>query len=258
MKEIPTAPRYLSPALEKGLDVLELLAGSRSPLTFASIMKQLGRSQGEIYRIVQVLKSRDFIVQASLAEGFSLSDRLLALGMYQPQSQGLLEISLPVMRELSGATGDSCYLAVHSRGEVVVLARVEGGEQPGFSVRSGHRTPLLEAASGAVLYAFQSDDVKRKWEDCWLSDSAAGEIEALRRRAEGIREQGAEVRPSRTVAGVIDISVPILRGSFATAALTMPFVQRLQDDRGGLVPVDAVRAASNSISSRLRASDDAV
>ena len=40
--------RYRAPALEKGLDVIELLAAEKLPLNLAAISERLGRSSGEL------------------------------------------------------------------------------------------------------------------------------------------------------------------------------------------------------------------
>ena len=39
--------RYRAPALEKGLDILELLAAESVPMTLTRIVNRLGRSHGE-------------------------------------------------------------------------------------------------------------------------------------------------------------------------------------------------------------------
>ena len=84
--------RYRAPALEKGLDVLELLAAQTEPMTLTAIVNQLGRSHGELFRMVQVLEHRGYIEQESGGEGYRLTDRLFSLGMQQPRTATLLEI----------------------------------------------------------------------------------------------------------------------------------------------------------------------
>ena len=51
-KEPATELRYRAPALEKGLDVLEFLASQSHPMTLSAIVKQLGRSHGELFRMI--------------------------------------------------------------------------------------------------------------------------------------------------------------------------------------------------------------
>lgn len=250
--------RYKAPALEKGLDILELLATARGPMTLTAIVNELGRSHGELFRMVQVLEFRGYIEQDSAAEGYLLTDRLFSLGMQQPRMYSLVELALPVMRQLSLDLGQSCHLAVHTLGEMVVVARMESSEQLGFSVRVGYRRPLHQAASGAVLYAFQPEDVRRRWEKLLSPPLGVEELASFRAHADEVRKRRVELTPSKFVAGVTDISAPVMRGGVAAAALTVPFLKKL----GPHLPrADAgayVRAAADRISDQLVEGDSRI
>src|SRR5215831_7001214 len=54
VESAPKTSRYRAPALEKGLDVIELLAAEKSPLNLSAISQRLGRSSGELFRMLQV------------------------------------------------------------------------------------------------------------------------------------------------------------------------------------------------------------
>lgn len=251
--------RYRAPALEKGLDVLELLAGEVEPMTLTAIVKRLGRSHGELFRMVQVLEHRGYIEQDTSSDGYRLSDRLFSLGMQQPRMRALHEVALPVMRKLAESVGQSCHLAVHSLGDIVVVARIESAELLGFSVRVGYRRPLPKSASGAVLYAFQPDDVRRRWEGMFNPALAKKELEAFRDNADSIRDQSVALTPSSFVAGVTDISAPVMRGGMAAAALTVPFLSKKAGP--SLSPIDvaaAVREAADRISQQLVQTDSRI
>ena len=56
--------RYRAPALDKGLDILELLAGIDGGLTQAEIAKQLGRSPNEFYRMLDRLVRRGYVTRS--------------------------------------------------------------------------------------------------------------------------------------------------------------------------------------------------
>lgn len=244
--------RYKAPALEKGLDILELLANASDPMPFAAIADTLDRSRGELHRMVQVLQFRGYIEQDSGSEGYSLTDRLFSLGMRQPRTRNLVELALPVMRELVTESGESCHLAFHSRGEMVVVARVESGEQLGFSVRVGYRRPLPSTASGRVLYAFQSEAVRHRWEALFDPPLAEEALAAFRRDADAARAAGIVRVASPLIAGVTDLSAPILRGAFAAAALTVPCLERRQplhsaDDVAAMVLRAAGRIAGQLV-----------
>ena len=49
---------YRAPALDKGLDIVERLAGERLPLTELKVAARLGRTSGEIYRMLMCLEER--------------------------------------------------------------------------------------------------------------------------------------------------------------------------------------------------------
>lgn len=109
--------RYRAPALEKGLDILELLSAKQEPASIVAIARELGRSHGQLFRMVQVLETRGYITQEPGADGYTLTDRLFSLSMHQPITASLVETALPEMRQLATATSQSCHLGLHSRGE---------------------------------------------------------------------------------------------------------------------------------------------
>ena len=250
--------RYKAPALEKGLDILELLATTSSPMTLTAIVNELGRSHGELFRMVQVLEYRGYIEQDPSAEGYLLTDRLFSLGMQRPKTHSLVEVALPVMRQLAQELGQSCHLALHTLGEMVVVARMESSEQLGFSVRVGYRRPLVKAASGAVLYAFQPEDVRRRWEKLLSPPLSEPELAAWRAHADEIRQRRVELTPSRFVAGVTDISAPVMRGGAAAAALTVPFLEKLGPQVSQEEAAKQVREAATRIADQLIESDSRI
>ncbi|WP_404336957.1 IclR family transcriptional regulator [Sphingomonas sp. MMS12-HWE2-04] len=250
--------RYRAPALEKGLDILELLASQSGAMTLTAIVNSLGRSHGELFRMVQVLEFRGYIEQDSANDGYRLSDRLFSLGMQQPRTRNLIEIALPVMRQLALAVGQSCHLALHTLGEMVVVARMELSEQLGFSVRVGYRRPLHLVASGAVLYAFQPEDVQRRWEAMLDPPLSPSELDEFRAHAEAVRERHVELTPSKFVAGVTDISAPVMRGGAAAAALTVPYLKKLQPSLSPKEAAVLVRQAAERISDQLVEGDSRI
>jgi DNA-binding IclR family transcriptional regulator len=142
---------YRAPALEKGIDILELLSSERVPMTLSAICARLKRSTGEIFRMVQVLQD------------CYRTDLLFSMAMRQPVTQSSVEVALPAMRTLATEIGQSCHLVLHARGDIVVVARMESMEQLGFTVRVGYRRPITDTVSGTMLFACQPADVRARW-----------------------------------------------------------------------------------------------
>src|SRR6188508_2031154 len=245
--------RYRAPALEKGLDVLELLAADKSPLNLSAISQRLGRSSGELFRMLQVLEFKGFITTAENGAGYVLTNKLFALAMAQAPVRSLVETALPVMRKLTFEIGQSCHIAVASEDQIVVITRIERPGDLGFSVRIGYRREIVRATSGLVLFAYQNDDVRRSWlKRCRLKGEAA---DSFVERANAVRERGHHEADSDFVRGIVDLSAPILRGETAVAALTCPFVHSnplvMEMDQA----VEHIRAAARQISEEIAHGD---
>lgn len=243
--EDETRPRYRAPALEKGLDILELLAREGQPMTPSLMAAKLDRSVSELFRMIQVLENRGYIAQSSDGQGFELTNRLFTLGMARTQVKSLMEAAMPLMRELSEAIDQSCHLAVASGDQMVVVARAENSGLLGFSVRPGHRRSIVEATSGLVLFAFQPEALRADWSR-QLAPSAE-----FHRQADLARRRGFVQADSDFVHGITDISAPILAGGICVAALTVPFVQRKILPRSLEDTIDLVRATAATISAVL-------
>lgn len=221
-----TQRKYRAPALEKGLDILELLAAHGGPMSLSQISSALERSTSELFRMVQVLEFRGYIAPAGTHDGYVLANKLFALGMAQAPTRTLLEAALPVMRKLSDRIGQSCHVAVPSDDQIVVVARIEAPGDIGFSVRVGYRRALTAATSGLILLAFQPEGVRETELARLFAADAPDKRKDFMKRADAVRAHGFLQAESDFVQGVIDLSAPVMSGDRAIAALTVPFVHR--------------------------------
>lgn len=228
------SPKYRAPALEKGLDIIELLAGAREPMSLNRISAALGRTVSELFRMVQVLEYRGYVESAESGAGYVLSNRLFALGMARAPTKDLLDAALPIMRRLADALGQSCHLAIASGDQMVVIARVEAPGDLGFSVRVGYRRRLVASTSGLVLHAFQNEAVRGEWKRRLATDAA--EWSRFEERGRAARQDGYVRADSHVTEAIIDLSTPVIHQDFVLAALTIPFVRT----RENATPIEEV------------------
>jgi DNA-binding IclR family transcriptional regulator len=222
----PAGPRYQAPALEKGLDIVELLAGEPAPLTQQQIAQRLGRSASEIFRMLEVLERRAWIAR-SAEGGYATTLMLFELAHRQAPVHRLLTAALPEMRALARDTGQSNHLVVHHDRRILVLAQVESPEAMGFSVRQGAHFPFrLDRVSAWVLAAFQTPAGRASMVDELLDgDPHAPPRTALMRQLDRIRRRGYEKRRSDTLPGITDLCLPILdQHRCAVATLAQPYL----------------------------------
>ncbi|MBB6064900.1 DNA-binding IclR family transcriptional regulator [Pseudoxanthomonas broegbernensis] len=248
--DAPTA-KYRAPALEKGLDILELLARSPAPLSMAEISEGMGRSKGEIFRMLQVLEDRGYIARATGESGYALTHRLFMLGMEQPPVKGMMEAALPVMHRLADAIQQPCHLSVTSREEIVVVARVDAPGEIGLVVRVGHRRPMAHSTSGVVLFAFQGPAIRERWLALLREAEPGLDADAFRKRTEQARADGYASAASDVVHGVVDLSAPVLRHDHAVCALTVPFLETSNARSRATAALAPLREAAAAISRAL-------
>ena len=246
-----TAARYRAPALEKGLDILELLARAPAPLSMADISDGIGRSKGEIFRMLQVLEDRGYIARGKGEGGYALTRRLFMLGMEQPRVKSLLEAALPAMRHLAARIQQPCHLSVVSGEEAVVVAHVDAPGGIGLAVRVGHRRPLARSTAGVVLFAFQDEALRGHWLAALRDAEPQLDVAALLQRAARARADGHVRATGELAAGVLQVSAPVLQQEQAVCALTVPFLETDPAGPRADAVVEQLREAAASVSRAL-------
>jgi DNA-binding IclR family transcriptional regulator len=244
------APSYQAPALEKGLDIIELLARTGAPLSRIDIARHLDRSVGELYRMLHQLVQRNYI--ALVGDSYVLTTKLFELSQYYPPTQRLLTEATPVMHKLAGDIDQSCHLTVYSQGRQVVIFKVDVPSGMGFSVRVGSELDVLVSASGRVLVAFQDNETRK----LRIAEARAGEpdydVAALDKMLATIAKRGFEAAPSGQVKGLFAVSYPILDlRNHAIAALTVPYADRI--DQSGRKSIKQVEATLGEAARHLTA-----
>lgn len=219
-------PKYRAPALDKGLDILELLAGAKRPLSIAEISEGVGRSRGEIFRMLQVLEERDYIARGEGDVGYSVTPRLFRLGMEQPPVKSTIEAAMPIMHRLADSSGQACHLVVPSGEQIVVVARVDPPGEVALVVRLGHRRPMSQSTSGHVLLAFQDEQVQERWLDLIARYEPALERKKLIKLLAQLRTRGYASEASHVVDAVTDLSAPVFQHGSAVCALTIPYIEQ--------------------------------
>jgi len=224
-----TAPRrYSAPALEKGIDIIELLAEEESGLTLSDIAQQLGRRMSELFRIIIVMERRGWVQKDLDTARYFVTYHLLSVAHRGTPAKSLTVAAAAVMGTLSAHINQSCHLVVRSGDLGLVILRQENQQRhANLSVRLGASIELATSCSGRVLLAHLDADAR---------DSLLGSLPrprgmsraSLEATLSRIRKRGYELNRSPMTAGVTDISYPIrgLDGK-VVAALTVPYLHVL-------------------------------
>jgi DNA-binding IclR family transcriptional regulator len=255
--EMPAGPnaddRYRAPALDKGLDILELLAQQPQGLTRAEIVKEMDRSASEIYRMLERLVARQYVTRSLSGDRYALSLKLFALANIHPPLNRLINQALPVMDAFARQAEQSCHLGVYDRGNVLITSQINSPRGWSFSLHRGARVGLMDTASGHVLLAFShAADANRMRAEHTAVDGEVPITETkLQATLASIRALGYLERDSQQSFGVVDISFPILGpDQTALAALTCPYIRRIDAHIGPDLQAarDLLRLAAQTLS----------
>lgn len=249
-----TRAEYAAPALERALDILELLAATSGEMTISEIGQGLGRSISEVFRITIVMERRGWLIKNPQNDKYGITYKMLDVAYRGTRAQGLATVAAPVMQELSDTTNQSCHLVIRGNGKGLVIHRQENAGPAGFAMRAGSVIDIVTSCSGHVLLAFdKSADHGTVVSGLGLDGDAA---RALVARLATVRACGYEMQPSARASGVTDVSVPIFDfGGDIAAALTIPYLVMI--DGSQTVDLDRtlslLRAAGAEISKLLGA-----
>ncbi|MBV7395849.1 IclR family transcriptional regulator [Mameliella sediminis] len=211
------------PAVEKALDVLELLTDAPAGLTMNEIVDALNRTMGEIYRVVIYLAERGYLQQDPRTSRYALTLKLFELSHRHDPTERLIHAALPLLERVAARTNQSCHLGVLNRDNVLVLTSVQSPLPAGYAVRTGALFPVGQTSSGHVILAFSDEDTQARH----IARQPENARDALAARLERIRNAGFEDTPSTMIAGVRNLCAPVFDTRGVVAAITSGFIQQL-------------------------------
>ncbi|NPD14764.1 IclR family transcriptional regulator [Xinfangfangia sp. D13-10-4-6] len=228
MSDAEEEGRYRAPALDKGLDMLELLAAREEGMTLKEIATALDRSPTELFRMLDRLARRGYVTREG--DSYQLTMKLFLLAHMRPPIRRLVNQAMPVMRRFTNTAEQACHLVKYDRGDLVVIAQVEAPGYWGVTIRVGAQIGLVNSGSGHVFLAFASDEERAlmfEEHDPMPHETPGPGLEA---RLQAVRAQGYEAMESHQTPAVWNLSVPILGANGAVlAVVTCPFVRRLEN-----------------------------
>lgn len=143
-------PEFIE-ALARGLDVLRCFEPGRPTMSLSEIASATDLARPTARRILITLEQLGY-VRGSEA-GFSLTPRVLELGMSYIGATGIWEAARPHLRRLVERTNESCSVAQLDGSDIVYVARVAVPKLVTLAVTIGTRFPALQTSLGKVLLA---------------------------------------------------------------------------------------------------------
>ena len=126
---------------------MELLTMGEDEKSPTQLSRGAGFSPGTTHRILDALRARGYVRQNPSNHTYRASFKLFEMGNTAVRVLSVREDALPVMRELTGKTGESSFLNIVDNDECLCLAKEEGphhGHPRPFPNRTRSRAPFAE------------------------------------------------------------------------------------------------------------------
>jgi IclR family transcriptional regulator, pca regulon regulatory protein len=214
MPRAGTGPDFIE-ALARGLEVITAFRPGRPVMTLAEVATATDLARPTARRILLTLEELGYVRTAE--RGYSLTPRVLDLGVSYVRSMGLWEVARPHLERLVERTDESCSIAQLDGSDIVYVARVAVPKIVALAVQIGTRFPALSTSLGKVqLAALPPDELERVLAEPtrsglvprWQPDRA--ERDAVLRE---VRARGWALTDEQLALGIRSIAAPLRDGS---------------------------------------------
>jgi DNA-binding IclR family transcriptional regulator len=205
-----------APAVDRALDVIELMVASEKELSLSGIMEELNIPRQSLIRILNTLCDRGMLDRAEQRGFYRLGMKLLYFGNRLQDDIKLRSVAWPFMQELADKSHKNIELSTLDRDQLVLIEQIEGTEGIRLYTHIGSAYPYFHAVAVGKIYLAHMDAEKRRnvmdkiglpsVTEHTITDINSLEAELLRVKKNGYAFEDQELRKGvrRVVAPIYD------------------------------------------------------
>lgn len=148
-------------ALSRGLAVLQCLIGAPDGLPLTQIAETVDLPKSAAHRILGTLIEEGFVQQLQSSGNYTLTLRIVSLGLRHLASSTIFELAVPVLARLANESGQLVRLGLVDREQLLWVAKTQGA-RAGLRYEPdpdhGSEIPLASSASGLAWLSRLTDD----------------------------------------------------------------------------------------------------
>ena len=247
--------QYLSRAVGKSLELLEILQCEPVPLPLNDISRRLKLSKASAFRLLCTLENAGYLIQNDRAR-YQLAPEIQRTVSSRFLLR-LLQAAPPLMRELCRNLRETISLAALFENRVEVIAVEESPEIIRMSNAVGHILPPNASSLGKAVAAFQNTERREKLLRSYglyrLTERTITDLSTLDAEFDRVRSQGYASDLEESVADGCCFAAPILiKNGEVQAAISVALPKsRLRDAAQQERYIAALRTAADSIAMAL-------
>lgn len=199
--------RYQVQSVARAARLLNIVADHGGQgLSVTEIADELGVAKSTALALARTLAAGGLLRGVDPGPRYVLGLNLLRLGDLVGQQTSIAELGLPVLRDLSAATGMTARLAMNEEGYPVFLERIDGEGSIRFHAPLGQREePHATAAGKAILACLDPSFVRALLDEAGMTRYTAKTLtdaEALVSELDRVRSEGYAVDDEEEAEGV--------------------------------------------------------
>jgi IclR family acetate operon transcriptional repressor len=204
--------QYLSRAVAKSLEMLELLQARQTPMALNEVARHVKLSKTSAFRLLCTLQASGYLTQQE-AGNYELVPEVRRIVSSRFLIR-LIKIATPLMVELGGELRETINLAALFENRIEVIAVEESPEIIRMTNIIGHILPPNASSLGKVITAYLSDERREKMLRSYglyrFTDFTITDRATLKRELDSSREQGFATDREESVSDGYCFAVPIL------------------------------------------------
>jgi DNA-binding IclR family transcriptional regulator len=245
--------------ISKVLRIFEALSASPAGLQLREIAEQAAINKSTAYRFLAHLESEKYLFRDD-SGAYLVGPRLVRLGSGSTYQMTMRKISRPVLQDLRNKTGETVNLGILDGQDVFYVDVVQSRHPFRMASRIGTLRPVYCTAMGKTLLAFLSAQEEQhvlaslRFER--FTSHTITKIEHFKEELAEVRRRGYGLDDEEATPGARCVAAPVLLEDekvVASVSVAGPTI-RIATHRISFF-AEAVRAAAQTISARLRLSE---
>lgn len=237
-----------SRALDKGLDILDLIVAQGSAMSLAEVAERIQLGKASTLRLLRTLATKGYILRND-------DDKYGLIGDWPSLAQRTLfrrlkDAALPVMKNLHSELGETVSLAILETDFIRIADVLESNQHIRMSNYPGRVIQPYASSLGKAITAFQADARIQRLLDVYgvyplTRKTITGPL-AIRAELADVRNSGYAFDREETVEGGICIGAPVFAGKEAVVAAVSVSTPKLRftETMETALPVVIRRAAA--------------
>lgn len=244
--------------------IIEILS-SRGELGISEMSSSLGLEKSTVSRLVRTLKHLGYIRQNPSNHKYSVSFKLLEIGINELERLDIVKFARPFLEDLAVKTRETISLGVLSGPYALYIDTIESPEPIKADQGIGKKVPIHASAIGKAILAFtekeQIERIVMEIPFIGLTEHTITDQEQLIRELEIIRMQGYATDDEESLKGLQCFATPVINfRSRPVAAISLAFPKyryKDQEQPKGLF-LSILNEASRLLSTQLGANVEKV